>query len=159
MTLEDVLKEAPCLVGIGNPARRDDGVGPWIAGRLRAAGVPCFDVEDVPENYVFELVRSGRPSVVFIDAAAAAAEPATVVFGPLRGAGESAAVSTHKLALGLCGRILEEAGRRVYLLGVVPRDLDFGPGLTDEVRRAAEAICDLVIETLKPGTEEVRHAG
>jgi hydrogenase 3 maturation protease len=159
LTLEDVLKESPCLVGMGNPARRDDGVGSWIAGRLRENGVPCFDVEDVLENHVYDIARTGNPSVVIMDAVAAGMEPGAVVFGPLRGAGEPAPVSTHKLALGLCGRILEESGKRVYLLGIVPRDLDYGPGLTVEVRRAAESISDLIIGTLKPGGEEVRHAG
>jgi hydrogenase maturation protease len=159
LILEDVLKDSPCLVGMGNPYRRDDGVGPWIAERLKGLGVPVFNAEDVLENYVYDIAGTDCRNVILMDAVAAGMEPGTVVFGSMDGIGEPASVSTHKAALGLCGRILESSGKRVYLLGIVPRDLDYGPGLTEDVRRAADGISDLIVRTLKQGTEEDRHAG
>ncbi len=32
-----LLREPTCLVGVGHPLRRDDGVGPWVVGAVRAA--------------------------------------------------------------------------------------------------------------------------
>lgn len=152
--LADVLREKTCLVGLGNSYRRDDGVGPWIAEAVKPAAVgtslSVFNVEDVLENFVFRIAGSDCRNVVIVDAAAAAAdrEPGSVVFGPLNEFAEAGSVSTHKLALELSGKILESAGKRVFLLGVVPEDLGFGSGMTPKVREAAARIKDFIVARL-----------
>ncbi|MCK7478170.1 MAG: hydrogenase maturation protease [Candidatus Moduliflexus flocculans] len=64
-----------CLVGVGNPLRRDDGVGPWIVAALREAaagtGLALVDAQDVPENFVPAIARGEARNVVFVDAVAA----------------------------------------------------------------------------------------
>ncbi len=144
----DLLREPTCLVGVGHPLRRDDGVGPWIAGAVRAAvtGTPVrvIDAQDVPENFVHGIARDECRNVVFIDAVTAAGPPGTIVFGPLADFAEAESFSTHTLALSLSGKFLEAAGKRVFLLGVVPGDLEFGSGLTAEVARAAASLRDLI---------------
>jgi hydrogenase 3 maturation protease len=146
--LEERLREPTCLVGIGNLLRRDDGVGPWIIGAVRGdlAGTPVsvLDAQDVPENFVHVLARAACRNVIFVDAVAAPGPPGTVVFGPLAGFAEAGSFSTHRMALSFSGRFLEEAGKTVFLLGIVPEDLDFGAGLTVPVARAAEAIRDFL---------------
>ena len=102
--LEDILREGACLVGTGNPLRRDDGVGVWLAESLRGASAAVFNVEDVPESYVGEIARTGLRNVIIMDAVDAGLEPGTVVFGPLDELGERPGLSTHKLSLSLCGR-------------------------------------------------------
>jgi hydrogenase maturation protease len=148
--LEDVLADGACLVGTGNPWRRDDGVGPWLAEGLKVAGIPVFNAEDVLENHVYDIAREDCRNVVIMDAVAAGLEPGTIVFEPLDGLGEPVGLSTHKLALGLCGKILEAHGKRTYLLGIVPRDLDFGRGLTPEVEKAASGVRDLILRARRP---------
>ena len=147
--LFDLLREPTCLVGVGNPMRRDDGVGPWVIGAVQAAApgtnLRVIDAQDVPENFVHVIARADCRNVVFIDAVAAEGTPGTVVFGPLAEFAEAAGFSTHKLALSLSGRFLEDAGKKVFLLGVVPADLEFGVGLTDEVARAAASLRDLIL--------------
>lgn len=154
--LADVLREKACLVGAGNPFRRDDGVGPWIADAVKdAAGrmsLRVFNVEDVLENFVFEIAGTDCRNVVIVDAAAAGLEPGSVVFGPLREFADAGSVSTHKLALGLSGKILESAGKQVFFLGVVPEDLGYGSGLTPKVEESASRLRDLVLRA-------VAHAG
>jgi hydrogenase maturation protease len=146
--LGDVLEEPTCLVGVGNILRRDDGVGPWIAGAIRQtiAGTAhrVIDAQDVPENFLAVIAREACRHVVFIDALSAAGPPGTVVFGPLADFAETGSFSTHQLALSLSGRFLEAAGKSVFLLGIVPGDLEFGTGLTAEVERAAISIRDLI---------------
>ena len=145
----DLLREPTCLVGVGNPMRRDDGVGPWVIGAVQAAAsgtnLLLIDAQDVPENFVHVIARADCRNVVFIDAVAAEGTPGTVVFGPLAEFAEAAGFSTHKLALSFSGRFLEDAGKKVFLLGVVPADLEFGVGLTDEVARAAASLRDLIL--------------
>jgi hypothetical protein len=68
-----------------------------------------------------------------------------VVFGPLADFPEADGFSTHKLALSLSRKFLEAAGKKVYLLGIVPGELAFGEGLTAEVARAAAAVRDVIL--------------
>ena len=145
------LREPTCLVGVGNPLRRDDGVGPWIVGAARGAlsgtHVTLFDAQDVPENFVHAIARADCRNVIFIDAVTAPGPPGTIVFGPLAGFPEAESFSTHRLALSMSGRFLESAEKSVYLLGIVPADLAFGAGLSGPVARAAEAVRDLLRRT------------
>lgn len=131
--------------------RRDDGVGPWVIGAVQAAAsgtnLHLVDAQDVPENFVHVIARAVCRNVVFIDAVAADGTPGTIVFGPLAGFAETQSLSTHKLALSLSGRFLEAAGKSVFLLGVVPSDLEFGVGLTEDVARAAASLRDLILRT------------
>ncbi|HMA53819.1 MAG TPA: hydrogenase maturation protease [Acidobacteriota bacterium] len=161
MTLDDVLREQTCLVGVGNPLRRDDGVGPWIVAAVReaAAGtdLSLVDAQDVPENFVPAIARTECRNVVFVDAAAAEGAPGTVVFGPLADFAEAGSFSTHKLALSLSGKFLEAAGKKVFLLGVVPADLSFGEGLTPEVARAADTLRDLIVRACAQTSLENPH--
>ena len=156
--LTDVLREKTCLVGLGNSCRRDDGVGPWIAEALMQAAdrtfLCVFNVEDVLENFVFRIAEKDCRNVVLMDAAAAAGEPGSVVFGPLNDFAEAGSVSTHKLALELSGKILESAGKRVFLLGVVPEDLGFGSGLTPKVEETASRLRDLILKAVENAGEE-----
>lgn len=150
--LSAVLREPTCLVGVGNPLRRDDGAGPWIVGAVREAlaGSPlcAVDAQDVPENFVPGIARGDFRNVVFIDVVAAEGLPGTVVFGPLGDFGEIESFTTHKLGLSLSGRYLEAAGKTTFLLGIVPADLDFGEGLTPEVGRAAASVRDLILRAI-----------
>ncbi len=147
--LASLLREPVCLVGVGNPLRRDDGVGPWVAAAVRGRGtgtrLHIVDAQDVPENFVHSVARADCRSVIFIDAVAAEAPPGSVVFGPLADFPEVESFSTHQLALSLSGKFLEAAGKSVFLLGVVPADLAFGAGLTAEVERTAVLLRDFIL--------------
>jgi len=147
--LAGLLREATCLVGVGNPMRRDDGVGPRIIEAVREAAsetrLHVIDAQDVPENFVHIIARGDCRNVVFVDAVAAEGIPGTIVFGLLADFAEAGSFSTHRLALSFSGKFLEAAGKSVFLLGVVPADLGFGAGLTAEVERAAASLRDLIL--------------
>jgi len=159
--LAEVLREKTCLVGLGNPGRRDDGVGPWLAEAVRTSAggrqLIVFNVEDVLENFVFGIAETECPHVVIVDAAATGGEPGSVVFGSLEDFADAGSVSTHKPALELSGKILASAGKRVFLLGIVPEDLGYGEGLTPRVERAASRIRDLVLKAAGRAGEEKPH--
>ena len=150
----EVLREPTCLVGVGNPLRRDDGAGPWIVGAVREAvsgtRLSVVDAQSVPENFVPVVARADCRNVVFVDAVAAEGPPGTVVFGLLAEFPEAESFSTHKLALSFCGKFLEAAKKRVFLLGIVPADLEFGEGMTPEVESAAAGIRDLILRAVAP---------
>lgn len=152
--LERVLGRKTCLAGIGNPLRADDGVGPYLIGKLKeelAVGqAELIAVEDVPENYAFPIARLNVENVVFVDAVVAQGPPGTVLFGPLEEfeeVGEPA--STHKLALRLTGRVIAESGKKVFLLGIVPASTEFGKGMTPAIKQVADELGRLIIGFLR----------
>lgn len=61
------------LVGYGNPARRDDGIGPYVAGRLESVlkesrGIRVFSLHQL-DPVLIEALK-GADLIVFIDATA-----------------------------------------------------------------------------------------
>jgi hydrogenase maturation protease len=75
---------APTLViAIGNPSRGDDAIGPLVAERLQALGLPDVEVlTDFQLQVEYLLDLMGRSEVVFVDASVSAVEP--FEFAPLQ---------------------------------------------------------------------------
>lgn len=132
------------LVGLGNPDRHDDGVGPAVAalfarsgGRRVATGVA--DVGQLLDAW------DGARLAVVVDATCGAGRPGTLrVWTPRDGiAGPGApASSSHSVdvrsALRL-GRAVGMAPDQVVVIGVEGRDFTTGRGLSPEVDRAVPA--------------------
>ncbi len=161
--LRKILTGKTCLVGIGNNLRGDDGFGPFFIERLREKALlpeeNLMTVEDVPENYAFPISRMDVSCVVFVDAVILEAPPGTVVLGPLAALEEVGQIaSTHKLSLHLTARVIEETGKNVYLLGVVPESMEFGRGLSPVVRRAATELLSLAETLIRDEANELRPA-
>ncbi len=156
--LEKVLQRRTCLVGIGNSLRADDGLGPYIVESMKQAGLPqgrveLLSVEDVPENFAFPISRMDVENVVYIDAVIAGSPEGTVLFGPMddfEEVGQTA--STHKLALRLSGWIIADAGKQVYLLGIVPQTTGFGQEMTPKIRQAADGLVRMMTGFVTGGT-------
>ncbi|MDI6698558.1 MAG: hydrogenase maturation protease [Candidatus Saccharicenans sp.] len=152
--LRKLLAEKICLVGIGNHLRGDDGFGPYFIEKIREKSLlpeeNLMTVEDVPENYAFPISRKDVGSVVFVDAVILEAPPGTVVLGPLEELEEVGQIaSTHKLSLRLTARVIEEAGKRVYLLGMVPETMEFGRELSPKIRRVTDELVGLLEGMIK----------
>ncbi len=87
---------APFLViGIGNPSRGDDALGPLLVERIEAMelpGVECLTDFQLQVEYALDLV--GREEVVFVDATVAGDAPFTFAPAvPVR----DASATTHAL--------------------------------------------------------------
>ncbi|MEN3203796.1 MAG: hydrogenase 3 maturation endopeptidase HyCI [Atribacterota bacterium] len=131
------------LVAVGNPLRRDDGVGVYIGEEIGRRGLPFFSVVlagFAPERVFDDILREHPAKVVFIDAASFGGKP-----GEIRVLEEeeiaASTLSTHTFPLPIVARIVaEEAGCPVFFVGIQPRDVSFGEGLTEAVREAAQAI-------------------
>lgn len=141
------------LIGIGNPGRGDDGLGPALVERL--AGAPP---ESIPEGAIVALsggaaamwkyqlniedaaLIAEQDRVVFADASAAPV-PGAAALEPLSPAG-SIAFTSHELApasvlaLGqdLFGRLPE-----AWLLAMAGSSWELGQGLSDSARAALDA--------------------
>jgi hydrogenase 3 maturation protease len=140
------------ILGIGNPIKRDDSVGLYIAERLRSAigarpssHVSIRSAEARPELALSKLdLRASK--LLILDAAEMARPAGTVALVGLNDT-RYGFFATHNLPLRLHPD-LKKNGESVFLLGVQPDDLSIGEGLSDSVRSAADGVVDYLAPRL-----------
>ena len=131
--------------------RNDDAIGVFIAESLQKEGglndhLTVFNVEDVIENYVFQIADANARNVLLVDAVEIrGATTGSVVFGRLDDFSEARGeFSTHKLALSTAAKILEAHGKTVYLLGLVADNIDYGTEISGEIMTSALKVIDTI---------------
>lgn len=135
------------ILGVGNPMRGDDGLGPHAARRLAQEPPPrtlVLDVESVPEAFTGKVEEFGATHVVIIDAAnlgGAPGETRLIEGSQIKGV----AISTHSLPLNIFIHYVEEAvGAEVRVVGVQPASLGLGEGLTPRVEEAVDKVVEIL---------------
>jgi hydrogenase 3 maturation protease len=139
------------LVGIGHELCGDDAVGMRLAGMLRPSAserLLVVEAGPAPENFTGPL-RSFQPDLVLlVDAAQMDAEPGTVRWLDLQGAGGISA-STHTLPLHiLVSYLVAELGCQVALIGIQPEQTFTDAPLTPRVQKAAREVIQVLLENL-----------
>jgi len=130
------------VVGVGNILRGDDGAGPALIALLaeRRAGFPFVDASEVPENYGGWVEKQGLEAVVFVDAVAFEGAPGEWRIVAIDELMHSAS-STHRLSLHFLIRYLKERWHGdALLIGVQPKSMKLGEGLSPEVEAAVAEI-------------------
>ncbi len=143
------------VIGVGNPYRRDDGLGPYVVDRLREFGLPD-SVLAVSRGETTELMDlwDGADLAVVIDAVRS--EPChpgrihrLTVFDP-PGVRSRAA---HGLDLGEAVELARVLGRlptRLVLFAVEAEDTGYGFGLSTPVAEAAERMAEEIFAEITP---------
>lgn len=130
------------VLGIGNDLRTDDGLGPYVINSLdiQHPSVMVENVGSVPEAFARPLAEFGAERVILVDAADMRKTPGHIELVTKDRIG-GIAISTHRMPLSLLMTYLEhETGARTILLGVQPKNVAFGEGLTPEIKRVAEEL-------------------
>jgi hydrogenase 3 maturation protease len=147
-----ILRGKAMLVGIGNELRGDDAVGLMVARLVRgAAGAEVLEAGDAPENHLGRVIRAGPDTVLLIDAADLGRPPGEFeILDPADMDGTC--LTTHAMPLAeLSGAISAMTGAAVRLLGIQPASVRIGSPLSEELRRAARLLADLIIEAMPRG--------
>jgi hydrogenase 3 maturation protease len=130
------------ILGIGNELRTDDALGPYIVENIniKNPSVLIENVGSVPEAFTRSLAEFGAERIILIDAADMQKAPGHMeLVTKDRIAG--IALSTHSMPLSFLMMYLEqETGAHTILLGVQPRNIQFGEGMTPEIQGVAEKI-------------------
>ncbi len=142
------LGEGPIAVlGVGSSMRSDDAAGLRAAaklGKLRLPGLVALEAETAPENLTAELRRISPSHLLIVDSADMGEVPGSVRLIEPDEAGASAP-GTHGLSLGLlAGYLARELGCSVTIVGIQPRSLEHGGGLSAEVERAVEEVVNAI---------------
>ena len=136
------------VVGVGNEMRKDDAVGVHVAKKLRGKLSRQFrliEAGTIPESYI-DKVREFRPThVLIIDAAQIGTNPGNSrLLSPRKVKGLS--ISTHTLPLNVFAEFVKrETGSKVQILAVQPKDLDFGEGMTNELKRTSKELISILL--------------
>jgi len=148
----------PLVIGIGNPYRRDDGVGLAVLEGVRSRiGTRADTVEELGEPAALVERWSGREFVIVVDAVVSGAAPGSLVTHEL---GTSTltvrprftpANSSHALGIAEArelGRVLDRLPQRLLFVGIEAGDTSSGEGLTPEVEAAVAPAIALVLGAL-----------
>jgi len=138
------------IIGVGNGFRRDDGVGPWVAARLAARGLPA--IEHSGEGAGLIEAWSAARHVIVVDATSSGAAPGTVV--RLDAVAEELPshffrYSSHLFGLAeaiATARTLGRLPERLIIHGIEGGDFGFGEEFTPAVAAAAEAVVERIVE-------------
>lgn len=145
------------VIGIGNPLREDDGVGPAAVARLQSLALPAdVEVLDGGEaGLALVGLMEGVHRAVIVDAVRMGARPGEVrVFGldEVRIAEELHGGGLHAARAGTALQMAEALGSlppEVRVVGIQPKRTGWGPGLSPEVAAALPRVVDAVLDTVK----------
>lgn len=149
------------ILGLGNPLRGDDGIGPavieWLRGQDLPADVVAIDGGTGGLDLV--LTMMGYRRVLIVDAAELGCTPgAWICFRPDSARIETAefTLSMHEaglaeaLALGAALHVLPE---EVIVFGVQPAQTDWAPGLSAEVQAVVPVLGQEIVRCLTSSRE------
>ena len=139
------------ILGVGNPYRRDDGIGPAVIAHLQADpladGIDLLDGGTDGLALLEEIKKYAH--VLIIDAVQMGKIPGEVcLFSPEEAKLTVAtdALSTHGFGLAEVIGLMEklEIKTDLRIIGIQAQDLSFGEEMSQDVSSKIEEICDLV---------------
>jgi hydrogenase maturation protease len=147
------------IIGVGNPMRSDDGIGPKIIELLRQhknlncdlldAGTDGLALLDVLQNY---------QRAIIIDAVNMGAAVGTLrMFSPCEAIIEirSDTLSTHGFGLAEVIKLMEQLGIKTELtiVGIQPGNIDYGDKLSNEVAAKISDILESCLGAIQNPTD------
>jgi hydrogenase 3 maturation protease len=129
------------VVGIGNELNGDDGFGVFVASKLGNFGkTVSILAHTVPENFISKIAAEKPSHVIFLDAAILDAEPGTL---QLIIADDLARLRTmtHRIPLSkLIERLKGLHECQILIVGLEPKAMEVGTGLSKEAKRSAQKL-------------------
>lgn len=139
----ETAERSVVVLGVGSEMRQDDAAGVHVAAALSRAPIPgvhAIDGGSAPENCTAEIRQLNPSHILIIDSAHMGEPPGRIRLIDSQDIGGSS-FGTHGLPLSvLADYLASEIGCRVTIIGIQPASVDFGEGLSSEVRQAVEEI-------------------
>lgn len=146
------------VVGVGNPSRGDDAIGPLVAERVARLGLAGVEVVTHDEPLALVEHLAGHEDVVVVDAVRSrGGRPGTVHVirvgsTPLRR--DPVALGTHGLGVAEAVELARALGRlpqRLTLVGVEVQDVEVGAAVSEQAGDVLEDAVRAVVESLRVG--------
>ncbi len=145
------------ILGIGNILHRDDGIGVYIANRIRETAKDLPEHVEVADGGTagFDLIplMQGRDKIVIIDALKADDAPGSIYrFSPEHIRGGQTVMSLHETGISEVLRMLWLLGESpmVEMVGIVPEDvttldISISSAVLESVPRAIDVVLDAAL--------------
>lgn len=140
--VETVVGEGPVYVlGLGYVDKADDGAGVLVANTLKKTFPDySFSEHDGVEGVVLDISqKTGPGTVLFVDAGDLKAPPGTIGI-VTRDQIKDTEISTHRVPVALMAAILERSGKKVAIVAIQPKCLEFRAEVSQEVGRSVAAV-------------------
>ncbi|AFL66405.1 hydrogenase maturation protease [Desulfurococcus amylolyticus] len=141
--LKHILSGKVLVAGVGSPLRMDDQAGLVFCDKLVERGIACIKCEYGLENCISEILNAEVEKLVIVDAVIyRGARPGEIVIASEDSLAEKYSLATtHTMPFGLLSRMIHDAGiKEVYVVGVVPLNLDYGVEISSEVAESIEKL-------------------
>ncbi|MCD6276524.1 MAG: hydrogenase maturation peptidase HycI [Thermoplasmata archaeon] len=133
------------LMGIGNELRGDDAIGIYVARNFRKVGWKVIVAGQVPEDFTSEIKNLKPDILIMVDAALMNLPPGEIRIVPAEKI-PKVAFSTHGMPLSFFMEYIEEYVKRCLLIGIQPKSMEFGVGLSEEVKAAGDKLIQILKE-------------
>ncbi|NPA74474.1 MAG: hydrogenase maturation peptidase HycI [Euryarchaeota archaeon] len=132
------------MMGIGNELRGDDSVGIYVARNFKKEGWHVIVAGQVPEDFTADIKKLQPEHLVLVDAALMGLSPGEMRRVPVEKI-PSVAFSTHGMPLSFFISYLSEYVDKVTLIGIEPLAMEFGTGMSEVVKKAADSLLSLLL--------------
>lgn len=158
MSLKKGLKEyfgegevRVAILGVGNPIRGDDAVGPKVIELLESKdlkNVLLVNTESVPEAFTGKVEKFNPTHVLLVDAANFRSFPGDIKIITGKQIGGQV-ISTHSLPLNIFITYIEKSlGVNVILIGIQPVSINLGEPISEPVEKAALCVANIIYQIL-----------
>jgi len=132
-------------MGIGNELRGDDAIGIYVARNFRKVGWKVIVAGQVPEDFTSEIKNLKPDILIMVDAALMNLPPGEIRIVPAEKI-PKVAFSTHGMPLSFFMEYIKEYVKRCLLIGIQPKSMEFGVGLSEEVKAAGDDLIQILKE-------------
>ena len=130
-------------MGVGNELRGDDAIGIYVARNFKKDGWITIDCGTVPEDFTSDIKRIRPELLVIVDAAQMNLKPGEIRIVPEEKV-PKVAFSTHGMPLSILMDYLKPFVGGVILIGIQPKNMEFGKYLNKEIRDAGDRIIEIL---------------
>ncbi|MCD6323795.1 MAG: hydrogenase maturation protease [Desulfurococcales archaeon] len=154
-----LCSEEGAIACVGTELRRDDVAGLEVCRNLESVEGLKGKLILCPyglENCLEDIIRRGVKKLLVIDAALPiGGEGGEYIITALDNVSSNYLATTHNIPVPMIVRYLRLRGvaRDVTLLGIVARDLRFGEGVTEEVRKTIDEVVEGIKEAYMECTQ------
>jgi len=136
------------VLGIGNTLKKDDGAGVEVVNKSKILnpkseqGFVFIDGGSAPENLTGEIKRLTPDTLVIVDAVDFKGQPGEVRLIDEARVSDTG-FTTHNMSMRTYINFLREnlPQLKVVIVGIQPKTVAFGEGLSPEVQKGVEEIC------------------
>ena len=144
------MEAKKAVISVGNPLKADDNVGNLILDKIKDSyknqGYYFFKGGMNPENFIEPLKKINPDEIFFIDVAIFEGEVGDVKIFKLEDIIDMN-ISTHYFPISIFKKYFPKA--RLVLIGIKPKVINFGQGLSPELKTRLPKIIEKVQRTIE----------